>query len=124
MRELNIDQAKKIIQDETSSSVFSNNQVLDTEAKVQEFRDDEIRAKIAAKEKKEIIAMRRQWSKWLLIAVIAIVIFDFLVVLLVGLGWMEFAADFVLPIFIADSLIKTIGLALIVVKFLFNEKSL
>lgn len=74
------------------------------------------------KEWDDVIRMRRKWSNWLLVAIFAIITFDFFIIICVGFRWMTFEKGYIVPFFIGESLIKTLGLALIVVKFLFNEK--
>lgn len=81
-------------------------------------------AKIKAEERRDILRMRRSWSMWILVSILAIVAFDIFVVLALGFGWIQFQQDYILPTFIAESLLKIFGLALIVVKFLFNKEDL
>lgn len=83
-----------------------------------------IEAKIRAEERRDILRMRKVWSLWILVSILLIVIFDIFIVLALGFGWIHFEQDFILPTFIAESLIKIFGLALIVVKFLFNREDL
>jgi hypothetical protein len=90
----------------------------------QDLAHESAMRELAAREKDEIIDMRTRWSYWLLYIVIAITVFDAIVVFLVGLNILSFQEGYILPIFIGEGFLKVIGLALIVVKFLFNEKSL
>ena len=78
---------------------------------------------LEAMEKEDIINMRRLWSGFLLLVVFFVVVFDSIIFIGIGMGWFNYT-DKVVPIFIVESLLKTLGLALIVVKFLFHEKSL
>lgn len=95
-----------------------------TNERLQAVLDDERRfAEIKAVEREDIIRMRKFWSKWILISILAINIFDFFVITALGFGWITFPDGFVIPAFIADTLIKTLGLAVIVVHFLFNKDS-
>ena len=78
---------------------------------------------LEAMEKEDIINMRRLWSNFLLAVVLFVVIFDSIIFIGIGRSWFIYD-DRVVPVFIVESLLKILGLALIVVKFLFNEKSL
>lgn len=71
----------------------------------------------------DVIEMRKNWSRWLLRAILAIIIFDFFIIFAVGIGWMKFDKGYIVPFFVGESLIKTLGLAIVVVKFLFNSKN-
>lgn len=92
----------------------------------QQIADDletaRIEAQLRAEERRDIIKMRKSWSKWILICIVSIVFFDFLIISLLGLGVISFQG-LVVPAIIADSLIKVLGLAMIVVNFLFNKES-
>lgn len=68
--------------------------------------------------------MRSRWSFWILASIIAITLFDFFIVAGLGFGFIHFDQQFIIPAFIGESLIKTIGLAYIVVNFLFNKDSI
>ncbi len=76
---------------------------------------------LQAQEHQQTMLMRGSWSIWILRCIVAIVIFDFFLVTCVGFGWMHFEGSLFLPVFIADSLIKTFGLAWVVVNYLFNN---
>lgn len=73
-------------------------------------------------EKQDILKMRYRWSNWLLGVIVAIVGIDFVIIFFVGFELINFHSDIFMPLFIGDSLIKTLGLAIIVVKFLFDDK--
>lgn len=81
------------------------------------------KAEVMVQERKDIISMRRNWSWGILTAIISIVLFDFFIITAVGFGWMMFSETYLVPMFIAESLIKIVGLAYIVVNFLFNKDS-
>lgn len=88
-----------------------------------ELQRESLRAELQLKEQREIIEMRGQWSWWVLACIVSINIFDFLVIGALGFHWISFEG-YVIPVFIADSLLKTLGLAAIIVNFLFNERSI
>lgn len=75
-----------------------------------------------AEEKADIMAMRRCWSKWILLSIIAIIVFDFGLIVTTGIGLLNFESGYVVPVVIIESLAKTLGLAIIIVRFLFNSK--
>ncbi len=85
---------------------------------------DKARIELLIREKDEIIRMRRMWSITILVAIIGITVFDIIVITLLGIGLMRFSEGYIVPAFIAESLLKTLGLAAIVVNFLFDHKSL
>ncbi len=80
-----------------------------------------LRVQAILEERKELRNMRIRWSNWILICIIAIVIFNFLVVSFVGFGIVTFPEENILPAFLAQSLINVIGLAIIIVKYLFSN---
>ncbi len=79
--------------------------------------------KLQAEERKNIIDMRRDWSKWILRCILFIVISDVIVMFLLGIHWMSFDSQWMVPVFVADSMTKVLGLAWIIVNFLFGKDS-
>lgn len=73
------------------------------------------------KEKSEFLEFRKQWSKNLLTLVILIVIFNALFLVAVGLKWLTFLDEWLVRIIITGSFVEVLGLAKIVVDFLFKE---
>ena len=90
----------------------------------QELKNNSIESQIKADEKVDLIFMRRIWSKYILISIVGLIIFDVFVVLALGLHWISFEANYLVPVFIGESMFKMFGLAWIVVKFLFHKDSL
>lgn len=86
------------------------------------LENDSRRAELFQIEKSEIIGMRADWSKFILIAIIAIIAFDFIIITLIGLDIMTFNG-LIIPAFLTESLFKVIGLAYIIVRFLFSKDS-
>jgi hypothetical protein len=68
-----------------------------------------------------IIEHRKQWSDWLLVLVCYITIMDFVVLLLLGSGAIQFEESITVPTFIGGTLLEVFGLSYIVVQFLFNK---
>lgn len=80
--------------------------------------------RLELKEKSDIIGMRRAWSNWILGVIIFVTFFDVLIITLLGFGIMKFDSQYALPAIITESIVKVIGLAYIIVNFLFNKDSL
>lgn len=117
---IDIDKAKEILLQEGYESTGDVN--LEGETKFYLLQREKNQTQLDIKERIEIIRMRGVWSYWLLGVIVAIVFFDFVVILAVGFKWIIFDKSYIVPFFVGESLIKTLGLALIVVRFLFNEK--
>ena len=81
-------------------------------------------AKIKFERDRGINAMRKHWSWALLCSIVGIIVFDALFSLFLGFKWIEFADERLVIAFILENLIKIGGLAVIVVKFLFDPKSI
>lgn len=95
-------------------------ETLDLASKINDLEDAKIEGEDKALERKDIREMRRSWSKWILRAILVIIAFDLVIVFFAGFGWMKFEGV-ILPIFIGESLIQVLGLAVIIVGFLFNK---
>lgn len=111
--------AKSILGQEDSTNPLGN---IETQHQLDAIQRHRNTTQLMLEEWLDILKMRRRWSNWLLWVIIAVVAFDFFVVIAVGFGWMSFKEGYIVPFFVGESLIKTLGLAIIVVKFLFNEK--
>jgi len=81
---------------------------------------EELRLKI--QEKSEFLSYRKQWSKYLLLLLVAIVVFNAAFLVSIGLGWLTFADEWLVRIIITGSFVEVLGLAKIVVDFLFKEQ--
>ena len=119
---VNIKSAKEILDTLPACSVAEPN--LELEKKFSQLERNKNEAQILAQERLDIMGMRKMWSKWLLVVIISIVAFDFFVILAVGFEWMKFSEGYIVPFFVGESFLKTIGLALIVVGFLFNKDNI
>lgn len=118
----NVDEAKEIII--RKGALLMTDEEVESKKKNDSLQRERNNTQLDLKERNDVIEMRRTWSFWLLRAIIWIIVMDFAVIFLVGLNLMSFKNSYIVPFFIGESLIKTLGLALIVVKFLFNEKSI
>jgi hypothetical protein len=66
--------------------------------------------------------LRTKWSKAILWFIIVSLIFQFSITFVVGMDWLNFEKyPWFLPLVVTENFIQIIGLAIIVVKFLFNE---
>lgn len=90
----------------------------------QQLEQSRIDAELKAQERAQLIIMRGGWSKWVLYLLCFIVITDTLFVYFVGLRWLNFSNEYVIPTLIGEGLLKTIGLAYIIVHFLFSKDSI
>ena len=88
-----------------------------------EVKNASLDAQLKLKERQELIGMRGKWSSGVLALLVLIVFSDLAFIWALGFGIISFSNDLIVPAFIADSLIKTIGLAAIIVGFLFNKDS-
>ena len=77
--------------------------------------------KLNVQEKFDFLAYRKQWSTYLLTLVIAIVGFNMMFLVTIGLGWLQFSDEWLVRIIFTGSFIEVLGLAKIVVDFLFKE---
>lgn len=77
-------------------------------------------ARIKAEEKRDIIAMRKRWSAWILACIVIIVVFDISLVTALGFHLITFTEEYLAPTFIGESLLQIFILAYIVVTFLFE----
>jgi len=87
-----------------------------------ELEYSRLRIQAILEERKEVRNMRIRWSNWILGCIVAIVAVDFLLVGAVGFGWAKFPDGYTLPAFLGESIINIIGLAVIIVRFLFSDK--
>ncbi len=88
-----------------------------------DLQNQRARFDLLLQEYQDIIGMRQTWSTWILRCVLAIVAFDILLMILIGVGALKYSNDWVVPAFIGDSLIKVIGLAIIIVGYLFGKSN-
>ncbi len=77
--------------------------------------------KLSVQEKFDFLAYRKQWSTYLLTLVIAIVGFNMMFLVTIGLGWLQFSDEWLVRIIFTGSFVEVLGLAKIVVDFLFKE---
>lgn len=96
---------------------------LDVSSRAMELDERNILSKLRAEERQNIIDMRRDWSVWVLRCIVAIVATDILGMFLLGFHVLSFDSQWFVPTFIADSLVKVLGLAFIIVRFLFGKES-
>lgn len=120
---IDIEQAKKIIFEQNPQINLSDSEIdLEIERKIAFLQREKNNTQLDLKERNDVIGMRKLWARWLLFAIIAIIVFDFFVIVCVGFGGMKFDKGYIIPFFVGESLLKTLGLAMIVVNFLFNKE--
>lgn len=73
-------------------------------------------------EKSEFLQFRKQWSKYLLLLVVFIVFFNSVFLLAVGGGQLRFADEWLVRIIVTGGFVEVLGLAKIIVDFLFKEQ--
>lgn len=73
------------------------------------------------KEKSEFLEFRKNWSRNLLYLVIFIVVFNALFLIAIGKKWLSFQDEWLVRLIITGSFVEVLGLAKIVVDFLFKE---
>lgn len=78
-------------------------------------------AEIYIKGLQEFFRLRKKWS-WILAGALALILlFNFAVVFCVGFGWTTFEDEWFLRIVLGTNLADIIGLAYVVVRFLFKH---
>ena len=76
---------------------------------------------LRVQERSEFLQFRKTWSRNLLYLVIFIVGFNALFLIAVGLRWLTFMDEWLVRIIITGSFVEVLGLAKIIVDFLFKE---
>jgi hypothetical protein len=77
--------------------------------------------KLKIQEKSEFLTYRRQWSRYLLYLLVVIVVFNSAFLVAVGRGLLTFKDEWLVRIVFAGSFVEVLGLAKIVVDFLFKD---
>ncbi len=85
---------------------------------------DSAKGFLELREHGDLIEMRKKWSSGVFWLLVLIIFSDVGFSWALGFGALSFDSDWSVPAFIGDGLIKTLGLAFIVVHFLFNKDSL
>lgn len=78
-------------------------------------------ALLVAKENNGIFAMRNRWSGVVLMLIVAIVMFDMLLVTFYGLGIWSFTNPTVVIVVITDNFLKIFGLGFLITKEIFKK---
>src|SRR3989338_4468809 len=76
---------------------------------------------IEEKENKSIIEMRDRWSNWILFLIVLIVVFDMLLVMLVGNGTFSFTNTSIVIAVITDNFLKIVGLGYLITTEIFKK---
>ena len=104
-------------------SVVTDAISINNEAKRRQIEQASEDAQIKAERDRSINKMRERWSCALLWSIVGIITFDALFSLLLGFKVIHFDDEKLVIAFIIESLVKIGGLAVIVVKFLFDPNS-
>jgi organic radical activating enzyme len=78
-------------------------------------------SELILREKSEILGFRKKWSNNLLWLVVSIVVFNAMFLLAIGRNLLAYSDEWLVRIIFAGSFIEVLGLARIVVQFLFKE---
>ncbi|HEV7702164.1 MAG TPA: hypothetical protein VGO63_01825 [Candidatus Paceibacterota bacterium] len=73
------------------------------------------------KENEGILGMRKVWSRTVLCLIVAIVIFDMVLVILYGLGKLDFQDSNVVIVIITDNFLKIFGLGYLITREIFKK---
>src|SRR3989344_6500636 len=76
---------------------------------------------LAEREKRRIIEMRDDWSPRILLLIELIVVFDFMVVLFYGWGWLKFNDTRVVMMVVTENFLKVIGLGFLITQSIFTR---
>jgi len=100
--------------------VLEETVIEDAQMQTKEFELKLLELKL--QEKSEFLEFRRQWSHYLLILLVAIVVFNAIFLLAVGKNILTFTDEWLVRIIISGSFLEVLGLAKIVVDFLFKQQ--
>lgn len=102
------------------SLIARENTVIDESASTDAYYNSRVK-ELGIRERIEFLNFRKSWSEKLLILVISIVIFNAAFLLLVGFGVLRFEDEWLVRIIITGGFLEVLGLAKIVVEFLFKD---
>lgn len=109
------------------SSSATSAESLDEQAYLQNFRDQSINSQMAYAHLKGIrdhYSHKGKWSWFLMFAVGGMIIFQYVLLIFVGLGRFDFSEyEWLLPALLVQNLGQVIGLAVYAVKHLFSDIS-
>lgn len=75
-------------------------------------------------EKKDILGYRRFWSPRIFWLIFSILVFQGLLIIIIGLGWLDYLHyQSVVSVYLGESVIQVFGLGIIVLKFLFPKNN-
>ncbi len=107
----------------TESHSITNDEI-EKERNLHRLRTEQAGAFLASTEQQGLMKMRGNWSFWILFFICLISFSNILLIFLIGAGIFHFDGKFEVPFFIGDSLLKILGLAYLIVNFLFNPNTL
>ena len=123
-REEEIESLKSILEKEMTNVVSGPKEEEEYSEEVDELEEESDYYKFKTWEGRKTVFMRIKWSDCLVKVIWVIVIFDILMVAFIGWGWFDFTdkKDLVY-LFVVESMLKIVGLAFIVVNFLFDRNN-
>jgi len=92
-----------------------------TEKKEEQIDWDFENEKVSLENRKEKRKVRRHWNTVLMSLVIAGFILSYALIILIGLGAMNFSSTFAVPSVVAAGVLQTYGLAKLAIKYFFSE---
>lgn len=111
----NINSERKSI---TPTEIYSN----EDEIKIERMR---VELDTLHSSRQQIMKLRARWSYFILLLLLLIVLYEAILVVLIGLDILVFVDyEWLIEIVIGGSIAQILGLPIIVAKFLFNPKSL
>ncbi len=79
-------------------------------------------SKTLEKEENEgILGMRTRWSNWVLFLIVLIVLFDMVLVILLGSGIWQFTNPSIIITVITDNFLKIVGLGFLITREIFKK---
>lgn len=78
--------------------------------------------KVELNGRKDFFALRKRWSSWIIGWITALVVFNVLLTIVVGLGWLSFLEYewFIIAVTV-ETFLQVVGLGAIAAKFLFSS---
>jgi len=76
---------------------------------------------IEEKENKDILKIRHRWADWILFLIVLIVLFDMLLVILIGTKQFDFTDPSIVIAVITDNFLKIVGLGYLITREIFRK---
>ncbi len=76
---------------------------------------------VVMRENREILDMRKIWSRWILFFIGVIIVFDIILVACYGLAWWDFKDPKVVMVVITENFLKIFGLGYLITHNIFKK---